>query len=362
MRHGNPPPDEAALAAIIDRLTRLGARRDEIDDAIAHNRLDSLTIEYLLNPERSLTIDEVAANAGANVADALRLWRAWGFPTPSPTDRRFGPADVEHLRFALDVEQLMGAQPAYDTARVMGVSISRIAEAEVAMLRSVLEAPMRAEGASDEEVLAAFEVAIGSMADVADTTLASLHRHHLVETVRRQIDALVKATSHNVLDVVIGFADLTGSTRLAAQLELEQLDYALAVFEERTADIIAMHGASLVKRIGDAVMFTSASVAVAAEVAIELVQRFDDDPVVPTVRVGMAAGTVVARRGDFYGLPVALAARLQSSADPSTVLVDREVAERLRVASPTVQTEPSTKRELAGFDTPVPTFKIMDRR
>ncbi|HEX5095246.1 MAG TPA: hypothetical protein VFX21_04505, partial [Acidimicrobiia bacterium] len=101
MRHGNPPPDGAALTAIIDRLTRLGARREEIDDAIVSNRLDSLTVEYLLKPDRSLTIAELAARAGASLEDALRLWRAWGFPTPMPTDRRFDASDVGHLRFAL---------------------------------------------------------------------------------------------------------------------------------------------------------------------------------------------------------------------------------------------------------------------
>ena len=343
--------------AIIERLRRLGATETEIDVAASADMLDALTIECLIFPDRNRTFDEVARDAGVDIDSAMRLWRAWGFAPPAYDDRRFGDVDVEMVRFASSIEQVVGEGPAFHTARVMGLAVSRIAESEVAMLRGIIEAPQRAAGASDDDVLATYEAMIGDMIDVADTTLRTLHRHYVVEVVRRQIASAVVPTQHNVLDMVIGFADLTGSTRLAADLALDELDRALSVFEERTSDVIAMAGASLVKRIGDAVMFATPDVFIAALVATTLVSAFSDDPVVPPVRVGLAAGEVVARRGDFYGLPVALAARLETAAEPSTVLVDPQVQRRL-AADERWTFAPQGGLTLAGFAEPVDVFEL----
>jgi adenylate cyclase len=309
-------------------------------------------VERIVAPDARLTLSEVAARAGTTDEDVRRLWHAWGFPDPEPDDRRFAEVDAELVRFAVSLEPLVGPDAAYHTARVMGLAIGRIAEAEVAMLRAAVEAPMRAQGATDADVVAALEPLLVTAMGAADRTLTTLHRHHLVETVRRHIDWSVPASPHNVLDIVVGFADLTGSTRLAAARALDELDRALAAFEERTSDVLARAGASLVKRIGDAVMFTTPDATTAARVATEMVDAFASDPVVPPVRVGLAAGAVVARRGDFYGLPVALAARLQAIAEPSQVLADDETRRRLADAAEWAWRDLG-RRDLAGFPEPV---------
>lgn len=333
------------------RLRALGAAESEVDAARRDGRLTALAVELLLSPARGLTIADVARLAAVDEEDARRVWRAWGFAAPEPDDRRFSAADVELVRHALDIEAAFGRATALHTLRVIGLALGRVAEAEVAMLRASIEAPMRAAGAGDADVLDAFEPVITALLAIADKTLVETHRHHLVEHVRRQLDPDAGTSHHNVLDVVVGFADLTGSTRLAAALELDALDHALATFEEATADRIASEGAVLVKRIGDAVMFTTPSPGTAARVATGLVARFARDPLVPPVRVGLAAGRVVARRGDFYGLPVTLAARLQSLAEPSTVLVDTGLAPRMARAG--WPPGPARSASLAGFDSPV---------
>jgi adenylate cyclase len=345
--------------ALIERLLRLGATVDEIDAAAERGGLQALTIELLLAPDRHLTISEVAARAEVQPEDALRLWRAWGFAPPGPDDRRFTLVDVEMVRTALAIEAMFGTQAAFHTARVMGMAVGRIAESEVAMLRSMLEAPLRDRGASEDEVLASYEATIGEMIGIADAAIAALHRHHLVETVRRQMDWGVEANATNVLDVVVGFADLTDSTRLVSALALDELDHALSVFEERTADIIASAGATLVKRMGDAVMFATPAASVAANVATDLVRQFARDPVVPPVRVGLAAGAVVARRGDFYGLPVVLASRLVEVAEPASILIGEEIARRLREAGDDWSVERTSNRLLAGLTGPVRVFQLM---
>ena len=50
----------------------------------------------------------------------------------------------------------------------------------------------------------------------------------------------------------------------------------------------------------------------------------------PPLRVGAAYGAVLTRLGDVHSPVVNLASRLTSLARPGTVLVDRELAERLR--------------------------------
>jgi adenylate cyclase len=226
------------------------------------------------------------------------------------------------------------------------------------MMRGTIEAPMRAAGASEDDVLANYEATLGGMIGTADAAILSLHRHHLVETVRRQLDWGVEANPTNALDVVIGFADLTDSTRLVADLALDELDHALSVFEERTADVIAHAGATLVKRMGDAVMFVTPAAAIAAEIATELVRAFECDAFVPPVRVGLAAGEVVARRGDFYGLPVVLAARLVQIAEPATVLVSDEVERRLRDSIHDRTMTEVPPKQLAGFTGPTRVYLL----
>lgn len=343
--------------ALEARLRRLGATPAQIETARSRGRLLALAVELIVAPHHCLTLAEVAERAGAGYDDAFRLWRAWGFPPPEPDDPRFSEVDVELVQFALAIEALVGERAALHTARVMGVAVGRIAEAEVSMIRSSIEAPLRAQGHSDDETVASFEELVPAALDMADRTLTALHGHHLVETARRHVDWSIEASPHNVLDTVVAFADLTGSTRLAAAHALDELDHALSVFEAQTSDTLASAGVTIVKRIGDAVMFTSHDPELAVRVALELVDAFAADAVVPPVRVGLAAGQVVARRGDFYGLPVVLAARLQSLALPSTVLVDTQLAERLRELD-TVRLLPYGDRELSGFPDPVTVHEL----
>lgn len=343
--------------ALEARLRRLGATPSQISAARNRGRLLALAVELIVAPHHRLTLAEVAAQAGAGYEDALRLWRAWGFPPPEPDDPRFSDVDVDLVRFALAIEELVGARAALHTARVMGMAVGRIAESEVAMIRSAIEAPLRAQGVSDDETIATFEEVVPAALDMADRTLTALHGHHLIETARRHVDWSVEASPHNVLDTVVAFADLTGSTRLAAAHALDELDHALSVFEALTSDVLASAGVTIVKRIGDAVMYTTHDPVLAVRVALELVDAFAADEVVPPVRVGLAAGQVVARRGDFYGLPVVLAARLQSMALPSTVLVDTQLADRLRGLE-VVRILPYGDRELSGFPDPVTVHEL----
>ncbi|HEY6653371.1 MAG TPA: adenylate/guanylate cyclase domain-containing protein, partial [Solirubrobacterales bacterium] len=121
------------------------------------------------------------------------------------------------------------------------------------------------------------------------------------------------------------FADLVGSTRLATQLDPEDLRRRLEPFFEAAKNALEQHGGTVEKYIGDAVMAVFGAPvshgddpdrAVAAGLAVaERVSQLDGEL---AVRVGIETGEVlaVAGAGDLRvtGEAVNAAARLQQAA------------------------------------------------
>jgi adenylate cyclase len=104
----------------------------------------------------------------------------------------------------------------------------------------------------------------------------------------------------------------------------------------------------VVKTVGDGVLFTATSAVDAAEIALELPDRWSAEDR-PPLRVGVAYGAVLTRLGDVYSPVVNLASRLTSVAHPSTVLVDRELARRLR-GRPEFRVRPLRRVSVRGYD------------
>ena len=100
-------------------------------------------------------------------------------------------------------------------------------------------------------------------------------------------------------------------------------------FESIAAEVIARHTGRVVKTVGDGVLFTVASAEAAVRIGLDLPEAWDSDER-PPLRVGAAYGPVLTRLGDVYSPVVNLASRLTSIARPGTMLVDRELADRLR--------------------------------
>ena len=69
----------------------------------------------------------------------------------------------------------------------------------------------------------------------------------------------------------------------------------------------------------------------------------------PPLRTGAAYGAVLTRLGDVYSPVVNLASRLTSIARPGTVLVDRELANRLR-GQEAYRTRPLHRVSVRGYE------------
>ncbi len=142
--------------------------------------------------------------------------------------------------------------------------------------------------------------------------------------------------------VTVLFADVSGSTALGETLDPEDVRALLARFYAIAQEVMATHGGTLEKFIGDAVMAVfglpqahgdDPQRALAA--ALELRERVRSDSKLGDrlpIRVGVNTGEVVAARGaaagDFLvtGDAVNVAARLQQSTEPWTVLCSERTA------------------------------------
>lgn len=264
---------------------------------------------------------EVAQAAGMEVARAERLWQALGFAHVDDEAVVFTDADVAALRSLAQFVSAGIILPELETAmtRAVGQTMSRLAEWDVAFLKSVLGPAF----STDVETTAQF---VQEVTPVMARMLEYVWRRHLAATVDRELDT----AAGDERTLVVGFADIVGYTRLIRNFTRIELDGLLEEFEDIANAVIAEHYGRIVKTVGDEVLFVADSATDGAEIALTLNARVAASDRLPPLRIGVARGTVLARFGDVYGSTVNVASRLTSVARPASVLVDRELAAALR--------------------------------
>ncbi len=345
-------PDAAERLTLVRLALDHGATVDDIHAALAGARLHALAADrVLLDRPPRLTLDDAATAADLAPAFAGRLWRALGFAVPAPDAVVCTDHDVEVFAFMGDLAAALGQDAAITFARATGASLARVADAAVEMVRAGIEAPLRRDGATNVDVATQFVEVASTMAPRVYPMFEAVHRRHLVESARRYSLWGASPTESSTTEAVIGFADLVGYSSLNQRLSTHELDELLATFEQRVLDAVARPGARLVKVIGDEAMFAAGTATDAVDVAVEL----SDSPDLPALRIGLAAGTVLAREGDLYGTVVNLAARLEALAEPGQVLLDPATAGQLAAEV----TDRLGWRTVAGFADPVEVFSLL---
>ncbi len=179
--------------------------------------------------------------------------------------------------------------------------------------------------------------------------------------------------------VTVVFSDLVGSTRLGERLDPELFREVVTRYYDQTAQVLARHGGTVAKFIGDAVMAVYGvprlheddalrAVRGAAELGEALAQlNLELDAnwgVRLEMRTGVNTGEVVvgdAVRGQnvFVGDAVNLAARLQQAAAPGEVLIGERTWRLVRDAA---TVEPVAPLELKGKSGPVAAFRLLGVR
>ncbi len=180
-------------------------------------------------------------------------------------------------------------------------------------------------------------------------------------------DALPTPTASELRVVSVLFADLVGFTTLSEHRDPEEVRELLSRYFERCRMLIERYGGMVEKFIGDAVMAVwgtpvaredDAERAVRAALALtQAVASLGDELGMPGLRVragvltGSAAVDLAAEgEGMVLGDTVNTASRLQSVAEPGTVLVD-DVTRRASEAA--IAYEEAGTHELRGRDRPV---------
>src|SRR5262245_59385737 len=125
------------------------------------------------------------------------------------------------------------------------------------------------------------------------------------------------------------FTDLVGSTESLVALGEDRFDSVRDEHDALVGGTIAAHAGELVKHTGDGYMavFERAGDAVAAAAEIQRVisTRNQSSEVALRLRIGISAGEVTERAGDYHGVAAVEAARLCSAAMAGQVLTSETV-------------------------------------
>ena len=346
------------LALLTYLIDEIGASIPELVQAEEVGSLLSFAAVRRLRPEgERWTLTEVAGRVDIDVGFAAAIWRAAGFVDARPFERRFASSDVAVFELVRDLASLVGRDQSLQLVRTTGEAVARIAEAEIALLRSNIEAPLAAQG-QFVDAARAYAAAAGQLFPRITEVIDLLHRRQIELIGRRYSDVGAPTSSANVVELAVGFADIAGYTGLSHRLDPSELAAMLARFEATTGDVIAAAGANVAKRIGDAVMFVTNAPGVACALALELIEACTRERL-PKLRVGLAVGQVIVRQGDFYGPTVNLAARLVGSAQPGTAFADAALHGRLSRVRAGYGFAAAGKFEFPGFDDPVEVFQLL---
>jgi adenylate cyclase len=320
-------------------LTELGATRDEIVAAHLRGAFAELALRKALGiAAPDLSLGAIAAATGTEAATLGRLWRALGFPSTDSDGSDAVLLDAEAAEalgfLALIGREYLGQEATLGVARVVGASMVRTVQALVDAFRVEFELPRLSSGLDYSDVLRGYaEVARTGVDGLVEVFGVVFRRHLLAEaSAGWTFDGESPVSRRNLS---IGFADLVGYTALSGMMSGGELVALIGRFESRLDELAGPHGVRVVKLIGDGAMFVADEAVSICRYSLDLVERFAADAMLPELRVGLSAGSVVSAGGDFYGDVVNIAARLLAAAEPSTVVADEAVRGRVAGAAGT---------------------------
>jgi class 3 adenylate cyclase/tetratricopeptide (TPR) repeat protein/ribosomal protein L40E len=169
------------------------------------------------------------------------------------------------------------------------------------------------------------------------------------------------------------FCDLVGSTSIAARLDPEEWRGIVSGYHRAAAQAIERFGGYVAQYFGDGVMAffgypeahgNDAERAVRAGLAlVEAISQLDEQPAETklTVRVGIHSGAVVVGAGaggrsDVFGDAPNIAARVQTAAEPATVLITEDTH---RLVSGWFDVEERGAQILKGLERPLRLYKVL---
>jgi adenylate cyclase len=301
----------------------------------------------ILGEEVVYNAQEVAAETGASLDQAQRLWRALGFPDRG-SERAFTHADADAVSTLLRLvaDGVIDFDMAVDLTRAVGQTMARLADWEVGTLVHRIQELEAGDAATGSRATAALRL-LDALNEPFEGLLVYVWRRHLAAAVAR-VEALgADDADLHTTQVTVGFADIVQFTALTNRLDHDRIGDLVEIFESRCADVVAGQRGRVIKSLGDAVLFVNEDPIRAYDTAEGIISVVGRDQRMPDVRVGLSTGAVVTRLGDVFGPPVNMAARLTAVARRNRIIVDDATAALLPADQ--FEVRPLPARPVRGF-------------
>jgi adenylate cyclase len=330
-------------------LKSLGATDEQVANARRQCHLAGLAGDLVFARGSTLTARDLASRSGISVDDVLAMWRTMGVAVPDAGRSMFSEDDAELTSFLVQANPV-GVHGG-ELLRVLGSSLSRVAEAAVSVYVQTQEPPV---DSPELDILAwaKEQVAVSAAALRLGDSMGSVFSHHMRDAIDRQRAAQAEVSDRSLYRLAVGFVDLVGFTPLSLHTSPTSLLELVGVFEDKAFEVASSHRGRIVKHIGDEVMFVAPDAGEGCAIAREITAAFGSG-IEP--RGGVCFGDVIARHGDYYGPVVNLASRLADLAIPGEVLVDGDTA---RSAAGTFEFREAGRRLLKGFDDPIEVHSV----
>jgi adenylate cyclase len=366
-----PTPDGTVPVTALNRVRLAHALTQDIALEDLARAIDSQSLHFrfvdalFANPVplEPTTYGELAGELGIAFTDLEQLFSTWELPAPAP-DQRLRRDDVQML----DALRLLSGQgidaPSFlSKSRFLGENMRRLAESQVRSFVNEIVEPMLASGTPVLQVLEKIAPMSGAIQPAGEALVGWLHWRHFEAAVVHEAVQLMEALMEQAgfapprpahppaiafLDVG-GYARLSGDTSEEAELAARLTRVVWGASQPR--------GGRPVKFLGDGVMFHFVAPREAVLSALEIMAELER-AALPPARVGINAGPVVFRDGDYFGRTVNLAARITDYARPREILVSEAVASE---SDDGVRFEPIGNIALKGHVEPIPLYRARER-
>ena len=359
--HERAQDDNDLLDSVRVLLSR-GVTLDELEEFGFAKALSQRSIRP--NPLHGIDADEALDHVRIDEEFSRRLRLAMGLQGGSGLG--LTPEELEATRLFASLADLVGEQEMLSVVRVVGSSTARIARATTELLRVNFQPPIDTTPARLTDAVEAYAALIdASLPAFLDATAALVRRHLAAVLADEQAWMVDASRSATLQEHTIGFADLVGFTAFTEQVDAAAFMAAMVQFEREVQDAVVDQGGTVVKLIGDEVMFATPNPVSAVRVAAALVGIGRDIPGLDGMRVGLAYGQVIRSGGDFYGTVVNTAARIVGQAYPDAIVATQRVVDALRAherasdpPGQVCETQPLGPHDLRGIQQPVELYRL----
>jgi adenylate cyclase len=279
-----------------------------------------------------VTFREVSADTGVPVELLMVIREAIGAAVPTPNDRMRDDELAVVPLIRAQVESGIDHAIIGRALHAIGDSLRRIAEVEADWFRTELIEP-RVHGRKGPEIARIAVEFSERFTPLNRQALLAIYQAQQANALTSNMvggfeEALTDAglTSRLARPAAMCFLDISGYTRLTE----ERGDEAAAGLAERLNRLVhrvsVKRGGRPVKWLGDGVMLYFRDPGAGALAALEMVDGVAGAGL-PPAHVGLHAGPVVFREGDYYGQTVNVASRIAQYARPGEVVVSQAVVD-----------------------------------